>query len=174
MDAKPLPPQLSDLARNSSLFSAASLQKRDSGSRSVLAFSQEPGDPGDPGFRRKPRRKYENTYRLEPSMKFEASKVKAVIDDVFESHLKKEEAYDHTANKQHVKTLAEIIKLRVKELNYARYKIVCSVTIGELKEQGLRIGSRCCWDAKWDTYAESSFKNKSLFAVATVWGIYYE
>lgn len=171
MDGKPLPPQLSDLARNSSLFSTASLQKRDSGSRSVVAFSQEPGDPG---FRRKPRLKYENTYRLEPKRKFEANKVKAIIDDVFESHLKHEETYNHKAVGQLVKTLAEIIKGRVKDLNYERYKIVCSVTIGQLKEQGLRIGSRCCWDAKSDTYAESSFKNKSLYAVATVWGVYYE
>ena len=161
----------SELARNSSLFSAASLRKRDSGSRSVMALAQEPGELG---FRRKPRRKYENTYRLEPSRKFEASKVKAIIDDVFENYLKKEETYDHKAERQLVKSLAEIIKGRVKELNYERYKIVCTVTIGQLKEQGLRIGSRCCWDAKWDTYAESSFKNKSLFAVATVWGVYYE
>ena len=166
-----LPPQVSDLARKSSLFSAASLQKRDSGSRSVLAFSQEPGDPG---FRRKPRPKYENTYRLEPRRKFEASKVKAIIDNVFESHLKKEEMYDHNANRQLARSLAEIIKLRVKDLNYERYKIVSSVTIGQMKDQGLRVGSRCCWDPKWDTYAESSFKNKHLFAVATVWAIYYE
>lgn len=170
MDGKPGPvaSQPSDLARNSSLFSGANLQKRASGSRSVLAFSQEPGD------RRKLRPKYENTYHLEPGRKFEASKVKAIIDNVFESLLKKEETYDHTANSQLVKSLAQIIKERVKDLNYERYKIVCSVTIGQLKEQGLRIGSRCCWDAKWDTYAESSFKNKNIFAVATVWGVYYE
>ena len=168
---KPLPAQLSDLARNSSLFSAANLQKRASGSRSVLAFSQEPGDPG---FRRKPRAKFENTYRLEPSRKLEASKIKAIIDEVLGAQLKEDVTYDHNANRQLTKTLAEIIKSRVRELNYERYKIVCSVTIGQLKEQGLRIGSRCCWDAKWDTYTESSFKNKHLFAVATVWGVYYE
>ena len=171
MDTKPVASQLSDLARNSSLFSGVNLQKRASGSRSVLAFSQEPGDPG---FRRKLRPKYENTYRLEPARKFEASKVKAIIDSVLDSQLKKEDVYDHTANSQLVKSLAQIIKDRVKELNYERYKIVCSVTIGQLKEQGMRIGSRCCWDAKWDTYAEGSFKNKNIFAVATVWGVYYE
>ena len=170
-EGKPLPPQLSDLARNSSLFSVASLQKRDSSSRSVLALAQEPGDQG---FRRKLRLKYENSYQLEPKRKFEASKVKAIMDKVLESQLQKEDKYDPKAECQLVKTLAEIIKGRVKELNYERYKIVCSVTIGQLKEQGMRIGSRCCWDAKRDTYAESSFKNKSLFAVATVWGVYYE
>lgn len=163
--------QLSELARNSSLFSAANLAKRDSASRSVLAFSQEPGDPG---FRRKPRPKFENTYRLEPSRKFEPGRVKAIIEDVLSSQLKEDEAYDHNADRQLVKSLAEIIKGRVKELNYERYKIVCSVTIGQLKEQGLRIGSRCCWDAKWDSFAEGSFKNKNIFAVATVWGVYYE
>ena len=163
--------QLSDLARNSSLFSGANLAKRDSMSRSVLAFSQEPGDPG---FRRKPRAKFENTYRLEPSRKFEASKVRAIIEDVLASQLKEDDLYDHKAHRQLVKSLAEIIKGRVKDLKYERYKIVCSVTIGQLKEQGMRIGSRCCWDPKWDTFAEGSFKNKNIFAVATVWGVYYE
>lgn len=174
-DGKPLPPQLSELARNSSLFSGASfhehMRKRDSSSRSVLALGQEPRDPG---IRRKPRLTYENTFRLEPKKKFEASKVKSIIDEVLETHLGNEDKYDHKAERQLVKTLAEIIKGRVKELNYERYKIVCSVTIGQLKEQGLRMGSRCCWDAKWDTFATGSYKNKTLFAIATVWGVYYE
>lgn len=96
-----------------------------------------------------------------------------IIDDVLESKLK-EEAYEPKSSRQMAKTLAEIIKSRVKELGYERYKLVCMVSIGQLKEQGFRMGSRCCWDAKWDTFASSSFKNKTLFAIATVWGVYYE
>ena len=125
-------------------------------------------------IRRRPRLTFENSYRLEPKKKFEASKVKAIIDDVLKQYLEKEETYDHKSHGQLVKTLAQIIKDRVKALNYDRYKFVSSVTVCQLKEQGLRMGSRCCWDAKWDTYATSSFKNKTLFAVATVWGVYYE
>lgn len=168
---KPIPPQL---AKDSSLFSTASfhehmMKKRES-NRSVVALAQEPGHAES---RKKQRVLYENTFQLEPKKRFEASKVKAIIDDVLESHLK-DEKYDPRACRQSVKTLSEIIKVRVKELNYERYKIVCMVTIGQLKEQGFRMGSRSCWDAKQDTFATGSYKNKTLFAVATVWGVYYE
>ncbi len=173
---KGVPSQLSQLARDSSLFSTASfhehmLKKRES-NRSVVAMSHEPGQ-GDQASRKKPRTYYENTYKLEPNRKFEAGKVKAIIEKTLEEQLG-EEKYDPKASRQMTLTLAEIIKGSVKDLNYERYKIVCMVTIGQLKEQGLRAGSRCCWDAKWDTYATGSFKNKSLFAIATVWGVYYE
>ena len=168
-----LPPQLSQLAKNSSLFSTASfhehMKKKGTGSRSVLALGQEP----DNAPKRKPRHVYENTFKLEPERKFQASKVKAIIEDVLEKNLA-EEKYDPKACLQMVKTLSEIIKGRVKDLNYVRYKIVCSVTIGQLNDQGYRMGSRCCWDAKWDTFATANFTNKTLFAIATVWGVYYE
>ncbi len=173
-----VPSQLSQLARDSSLFSTASfhehmMKKRESQSnRSVVALAQEPGQ-GEQGSRRKPRIHFENTYHLEPKRKFEAGKVKAIIEQILEAQLK-EEKYDPKASRQMTLTLAEIIKSSVKELNYERYKIVCTVTIGQLKEQGFRAGSRCCWDVKWDTFATGSFKNKALFAIATVWGVYYE
>lgn len=123
--------------------------------------------------KKKPRQVYENTYKTEPEVRFQAGKVKAVIEDVFMRMLK-DEKYDPKSCRQLVKTLTEIIKNRVKELNYNRYKIICVVNIGQLNEQGFRIGSRCCWDAKWDTFATANFTNKTLFAVASVWGVYYE
>ena len=164
----------SQMIRDSSLFSTASfheqMRRNKESNRSVVALAQEPGEQAS---KKKPRLRYENTYKLEPEKKFQVSKVQAIIEGVLENHLK-DEKYDPKACRQTVKTLSEIIKSRVKELNYDRYKIVCMVTIGQLKEQGLRMGSRCCWDAKRDTFATASFKNKSLFAVASVWGVYYE
>ena len=176
MAEAPVPPQLSQLARESSLFSAASfhehMMKKKESNRSVVALAQEPGGH-DQSSRKKLKVMWENTYHLEPRNKFQASKVKAIIAEVLESHLK-EEKYDPKASRQMVKTLTEIIKGRVKDLNYERYKIVCMVTIGQLKDQGVRVGSRCCWDPKWDTFATGNFKNKSLYAIGTVWGVYYE
>ena len=167
--------QPSLLPRDSSLFSTASfhdnMMKKRELNRSFVAQAQEPG--GEQTSRRKPRLVYENTYQLEPNRKFEASKVKTIIDETLESHLK-DEKYDPKSCRQLVKTLTEIIKGKVKDLVYERYKVVCLVTIGQLREQGFRMGSRCAWDAKRDTFATSNFKNKSLFAVATVWGVYYE
>ena len=99
--------------------------------------------------------------------------IQGIIDTVLESQLKTE-TYEPKASKQTALTLAQIIKDRVKDLGYERYKLICMVSIGQLNEQGFQMGSRCCWDAKWDTFASSSFKNKSLFAIAIVWGVYYE
>lgn len=168
--------KLSSLGRDSSLFSTASMhdftRKRDSSSTSVLAMAQGPGHI-DNVPRRRPKYVYENTYKLEPEVKFQTDKVKNIIESVLESQLK-EEPYDPKACKQMVLTLSEIIKSRVKDMNYQSYKLVCVVSIGELKDQGFRMGSRCCWDPKWDSFATGSFKNKSLFAIGSVWGVYYE
>ena len=116
---------------------------------------------------------YENTYKLEPERKFKASEAQTIIREELEAQLK-EEPYDPKASAQMAKTLAEIIKNRVKELNYERYKIACIVTIGQLAEQGLMMASRCCWDSTKDTFASGSFKNKTLYAVATVYAAYLE
>ena len=68
----------------------------------------------------------------------------------------------------------QVIKARVKELMIPRYKIICLVHIGQLGDQSVRISSRCLWDQTNDTYASSEFRNKSLYAVASVYGVYYE
>lgn len=62
----------------------------------------------------------------------------------------------------------------MKELKLPRYKIVCLVNIGEVKNQGVRMSSRCLWDPTNDTFATYEFTNGSLFATASVYGIYTE
>lgn len=49
----------------------------------------------------------------------------------------------------------------VEQLNMPRYKVVVQSTIGELKDQGVRIASRCLWDTANDNYASVSYKNVS-------------
>ena len=133
-----------------------------------------PGQEAEmPGKHKSPKVLYENTYKLEPERKFKASEAQAIIREELEAQLK-EESYDPKASGQMAKTLAEIIKNRVKELNYERYKIACIVTIGQLAEQGMMMASRCCWDSTKDTFATGNFKNKTLYAVATVYAAYLE
>lgn len=168
--------RLSSLARESSLFSTASfheMRKKDSSSTSVVAMAQGPGYSDTMSTKKRPKLIYENTYKLEPTVKFESGKITKIIQTVLEEQLK-DETYDPKSCKQFVMTLSEIIKSRVKDLCYSSYKLVCVVTIGELKDQGFRMGSRCCWDPKWDNYATGNYKNKSLFAIGAVWGMYYE
>ena len=106
-------------------------------------------------------------------MKFKHDKVKTIIEAVLNSHLTGVQ-YNPESCKELVLNLSEVIKKGVKELNYQRYKMVCMVSIGELKDQGMLMGSRCCWDPKLDTFTTGSFKNDTLFAIGSVWGIYFE
>ena len=52
-----------------------------------------------------------------------------------------------------------------------RYKIVVLVHVGQKLDQSVRVGSRCLWDDKRDTWAAASFQNSHLFAVAEVYAV---
>lgn len=71
-------------------------------------------------------------------------------------------------------SLLQVIKARVKDLVLPRYKIVVVTHIGQLNGQGMQIGSRCLWDPTTDTFASYVFQNTSLFALATVYAVYFE
>ena len=66
------------------------------------------------------------------------------------------------------------VKAQVKSMMLPRYKIICLVHIGQLLDQGLKVSSRCLWDASNDTSASYEFRNSSMFASAMVYGVYYE
>lgn len=85
-----------------------------------------------------------------------------------------DESYNAKSSRQMTKTLSTIITNRVKALKYERYKIVTIVTVGEIANQGVRVASRCVMDQATDNYASGSYKNSSLFGVATVYAMYYE
>jgi hypothetical protein len=49
----------------------------------------------------------------------------------------------------------------VSELGFKRYKYVVQVVLGEQHGAGVKIGSRCLWDADTDNYASGVFINVS-------------
>jgi hypothetical protein len=55
-----------------------------------------------------------------------------------------------------------------------RYKLISIVTIGEKKDQGVRVGSRCVWDKDRDNFASAMFENTHIYAVGMVYAVYYE
>jgi hypothetical protein len=57
------------------------------------------------------------------------------------------------------KVLSDMIKDRLKSLGYERYKFIVQVLIGERRDQGLQVGSRCFWDGNTDNQASGSFTN---------------
>ena len=57
-------------------------------------------------------------------------------------------------------------------MNIPRYKIIVQVTIGQMKDQGVKITSRSLWDTSTDNYATVSFQNEHIWASAIVFGLY--
>ena len=55
-----------------------------------------------------------------------------------------------------------------------RYKLVCTMLLGPKFGQGMQTASRCAWDENRDSFTSVTYENKSLFAVATVYGLYAE
>jgi hypothetical protein len=119
--------------------------------------------------------KYENTYKIDPDKekKFAPHKIEPVVEKVFRTYLD-DQAYNHRMASTLVRELATIIKDRIKDLEFPRYKIVCNVMIGQMKNQGIETASRCIWDDKQDNHACVYYQNETLFAVAMVHGIYFE
>ncbi|XP_077471990.1 dynein light chain Tctex-type 5-A-like isoform X1 [Stigmatopora argus] len=115
----------------------------------------------------------ENTYQMGPRKRFPTPAILAILKDVLPSYLE-EEKYEVEWSRQMSKTLCEVIRARMKELMIRRYKIVVLVHIGQLAGQSMQISSRCLWDPATDTFASWSFKNTSLYCVASVYAVYFE
>ncbi|XP_020638998.3 dynein light chain Tctex-type 4 [Pogona vitticeps] len=118
---------------------------------------------------------YENTYKTHPDegCKFNSSQVQQVLETVLASYLG-DAKYNPTNSGQSAQNLSDIIRNRVKDITPLRYKLVCNVFLGQKASQGLHIASRSLWDVESDSFASATFTNSSLFAVATVHGLYFE
>ncbi len=117
----------------------------------------------------------QNTYRTEPkpSERFVPSQVQTIITSILESYLA-DEIYEPKKCAHLVQNLTDVIKSRVKEMNLPRYKIVCSVVIGQKRHQAVRCASRCLWNCSTDNSASGSYENATLFATATVYAFYFD
>lgn len=115
----------------------------------------------------------EPTYRMEPKYKFSPTKVCEVTEAILEDKLQEVE-YNPQTCASLTRVLSEEIKAKVKALKFERYKIVVIVHIGDKKSQGVRMCSRCAWDAKLDNYANCSYQSTTLYCNVTVYGLYNE
>lgn len=172
-----------DMARNK----AARLLKRHGSASSLMSGSDFGGRYKPPGsiistvsFMDEPRESrieppisFEPTYQLGPDKSFPVAAIQNVMQDVMESRLGNQK-YEPEFCKETTKIISEDVKSRVKLMKLGRYKIICLVHIGQLKDQGIHVSSRCLWDAESDTSSSFEYRNSSLFAVATVFGIYHE
>ncbi|KAK9538899.1 hypothetical protein VZT92_004041 [Zoarces viviparus] len=115
----------------------------------------------------------ENTYQMGPYRRMPIPAVTDILKDVLTNYLH-EAKYEVEWSQGMTKTICEVIRARVKDLMIPRYKIVVLVHIGQLTGQSMKVSSRCLWDASNDTFASYSYKNSSLFGLATLYAVYLE
>ncbi|XP_011310097.1 tctex1 domain-containing protein 2 [Fopius arisanus] len=113
-------------------------------------------------------------YQIRPQLsdKFKPQVVKEVIHDILHDYLATKSYTVDEVNKWS-KSIADAIRNKVKELNYPQYRYVVNVVLGEHKGAGVKMGTRCIWDAEADSYAHESFKNDTMFCVACVYAVFY-
>ncbi|XP_076441240.1 dynein light chain Tctex-type protein 2B-like [Babylonia areolata] len=118
----------------------------------------------------------QNTFQLGPSSPHQVFRPHLLQPDmqrILWHHLH-DKAYNSQEAPELCKRLADAIKDKASRLDLPRYKFVSDVMIGQKQDQGLITGSRCLFDESRDNFVSASYENKSLFAVATLYGLYYE
>ena len=112
---------------------------------------------------------------MEPTQeeRFRPGVVHGVIKEVLEECLDGEK-YNPTQCRNLTQMLTDLIKNRVKDMGFHRYKLIVTVTIGQDSNQGIQVVSRCLWNKDTDNYAEAHYVKDGLYAVATVYALYFE
>ncbi|NWV56054.1 TC1D4 protein, partial [Daphoenositta chrysoptera] len=130
---------------------------------------------GLPIFQPIPKTRLENTYRMGPDKgcKFNAERVQRVLEGTLAIALGTA-VYSPQGSAPLAQSLTELLQSRAKEVVPPRYKLVCHVVLGQQGQQSLVVASRGLWDPETDSFASATFSNASLFAVATVHGVYFE
>nr|XP_004670566.2 dynein light chain Tctex-type 4 [Jaculus jaculus]XP_045004715.1 dynein light chain Tctex-type 4 [Jaculus jaculus]XP_045004716.1 dynein light chain Tctex-type 4 [Jaculus jaculus]XP_045004717.1 dynein light chain Tctex-type 4 [Jaculus jaculus]XP_045004718.1 dynein light chain Tctex-type 4 [Jaculus jaculus] len=115
------------------------------------------------------------SYRTEPlpGECWEAASAQRALEALLDAELCNA-SYSGTEAGRLARELCEQVRMRMRELCPPRYKLVCSVVVGPRAGQGVHVVSRALWDAVHDGLASATYTNASLFAVATVHGLYYE
>ncbi|KAF7667209.1 hypothetical protein LDENG_00072060 [Lucifuga dentata] len=115
-----------------------------------------------------------NTYLIRPNHqhKFKPAVVKACIREILRERLSGLQ-YNSEEVSDLSHSLTNSIKDKVKNVGFDRYKLVVQLVIGEQRGQGVKMSSKCLWDADTDNYAADVFMNDSLFCLVAVFGTYY-
>lgn len=129
---------------------------------------------------------FEPTYETEPddTERFSSTKVKTIANNTLREELDKAQADDKWIEDWAdfsddfeclSKVIADKVKTKCKEaFCLPRYKILVQVTIGQRKDQGVCVASRCLWDTNTDNYASVSYHNEYIWASCIVFGVYTE
>ncbi|XP_018920758.1 dynein light chain Tctex-type 5-A [Cyprinus carpio] len=111
-------------------------------------------------------------YQTIPERRFSTDRAHEIIKHIVDERL---ETVEYSCSCSGIsKELSDCIKTAVKKLLYDRYKLVCYVAIGQLKDSVVNCSSRAIWSPTSDTFTEYIYKNRSLFAVCILFAVYKE
>ena len=105
--------------------------------------------------------------------RFSTRLVQNIIKETLKSNTKWMD-YDPKTASIISKELSELIKEKVKALNYSRYKIIVQVTLGQKRGQCTRVASRCLWDVNTDNFASDYAETRDCFCSVQVYGLYIQ
>ena len=93
---------------------------------------------------------------------------------MFKENLKDVE-YNSIKCRELSQDVASKIIEKIQILGLKRCKVIAVVGIGSLKENPrMQFGGRYLWNKNTDDFTSVKFSNKSIFAVAMVYGLYFE
>ncbi|KAJ8376508.1 hypothetical protein SKAU_G00070880 [Synaphobranchus kaupii] len=111
-------------------------------------------------------------YQSSPERHFPAEEAQLLIKTILENRLQSAE-YSGDCSAV-AKELADKVKKAAKDLLYERYKLICFVAMGQIKDSGISCSSRGVWCPVADTFAEYCFRNDSLYALCVLYAVYQE
>ncbi|XP_045585397.1 dynein light chain Tctex-type protein 2B [Procambarus clarkii] len=114
------------------------------------------------------------TFQIRPDLKdkFRSSVVRDVIHNTLVENLTGF-VYSLEAGDEMSKSLADLLRNKLLDLNLPRYKFLVNIVIGEQRGEGVKVGARCLWDADTDNYASDVFLAETFFCSAAVFGVYF-
>ncbi|KAL4216405.1 hypothetical protein ACF0H5_024131 [Mactra antiquata] len=117
---------------------------------------------------------FQNTYKLQPEQTFIGVEIEKAVEKILADFLYDKD-YEPAECKLHSQLLSSRILDEIKTMGYQKFKMVCVVSIGSLREKpGMQFGSRCLWNKETDNFISAKYSNSSLFAVAMVYGLFYD
>ncbi|CAG2058429.1 unnamed protein product [Timema podura] len=114
-----------------------------------------------------------NTYQLDSRTPFVPDIVHLILREVMTLELR-EGRYDAPTCSDTASNIALEIMTRVKLQRFERYKLGCQIMIVQKNDQSLHSALSFLWDADRDGFVTYRFENKQVYAVALVFGTYYD
>lgn len=119
-------------------------------------------------------RSYNTVQILEADRMFKLQLVETCAHQVLKCKLDNV-TYNANVCRELSQVIAGAVMDRLKSFSLSQYKLVCIVSIGSLKDRpAMQFGSRCLWNKATDNFVSVKYTNSSVFAVAMIYGLYFD